>query len=336
MSLVKYIKDKILYILVYEIYCLFMVLYLDAINVGTSEIILITAITTFIAVFIMFLNYNKKNRIIKELKQTIDKLDEKYLIGEIMKKPSNCELLEYYKILKLANKSMLDKIAQSQRKQKEYKEYIESWVHEIKLPITSIDLYCNNNRNNITRKIIEENAKINNYVEQALFYARLDSVSNDYMIKKTSLNECVNNVISKNKNALIQNKIKIEIEDLDIKVYTDEKWLEFILNQIVINSIKYKSNSNGPIISIYQMENKENVCLYIKDNGIGIKSSEINRVFEKGFTGTNGRRNIKSTGIGLFLCLKLCDELGLVIQIESSESEYTIVKIIIPKYEYIR
>ena len=128
MSLVRYIKDKILYILVYEIYCLFMVLYLDAINVGTSEIILITAITTFIAVFIMFLNYNKKNRIIKELKQTIDKLDEKYLIGEIMKKPSNCELIEYYKILKLANKSMLDKIAQSQRKQKEYKEYFSKLV----------------------------------------------------------------------------------------------------------------------------------------------------------------------------------------------------------------
>ena len=335
MSLVRYIKDKILYILVYEIYCLFMVIYLDAINVGSSEIILIIVITTLIAAFIMLLNYNKKNRIIKVLKETINKLDEKYLIGEIMRKPSNCELLEYYKILKLANKSMLDKIAQSQRKQKEYKEYIESWVHEIKLPITSIDLYCNNNRNDITRKIIEENEKINNFVEQALFYARLDSVSNDYMIKKISLNECINNVIFKNKNTLIQNKVKIEINEFNVNVYTDEKWLEFILNQIIINSIKYKNDDN-PIISIYQKENKENVCLYIKDNGIGIKSSEINRVFEKGFTGTNGRRNIKSTGIGLFLCKKLCDELGLVIQIESSESEYTIVKIIIPKYEYIR
>lgn len=335
MSLVRYIKDKILYILVYEIYCLFMVLYLDAINVGSSEIILIIVITTLIAAFIMLLNYNKKNRIIKELKETIDKLDEKYLIGEIMKKPSNCELLEYYKILKLANKSMLDKIAQSQRKQKEYKEYIESWVHEIKLPITSIDLYCNNNRNDITRKIIEENAKINNFVEQALFYARLDSVSNDYMIKRISLNECVNNVIFKNKNTLIQNKVKIEINEFNVNVYTDEKWLEFILNQIIINSIKYKDDNN-PTISIYQEENKENVCLYIKDNGIGIKSSEINRVFEKGFTGSNGRKNSKSTGIGLFLCKKLCDELGLTIQIESREDEYTIVKIIIPKYEYIR
>ena len=335
MSLVRYIKDKILYILVYEIYCLFMVLYLDAINVGSSEIILIIVITTLIAAFIMLLNYNKKNRIIKELKETIDKLDEKYLIGEIMRKPSNCELLEYYKILKLANKSMLDKIAQSQRKQKEYKEYIESWVHEIKLPITSIDLYCNNNTNDITRKIIGENAKINNFVEQALFYARLDSVSNDYMIKKISLNECINNVIFKNKNTLIQNKVKIEINEFNVNVYTDEKWLEFILNQIIINSIKYKNDDN-PIISIYQEENKENVCLYIKDNGIGIKSSEINRVFEKGFTGSNGRKNSKSTGIGLFLCKKLCDELGLTIQIESNEDEYTIVKIIIPKYEYIR
>ncbi len=335
MRLTNYIKDKILYILVYEVYCLLMILYLDAINVGTSEIILIISTTTVLAVCLMLLNYNKKRKIISDLKKTLDKLDEKYLIGEVMKKPSSCELLEYYKILKIANKSMLDKISEAQEKQKDYKEYIDSWVHEIKLPITSIDLYCNNNKNDLTRKICEENNKINNYVEQALFYARLDNVSNDYMIRKISLNDCVSNVISRNKNTMIQNKIKIEVSNLDKNVYTDEKWLEFILNQIIINSIKYKNNI-APLISIYIDENKENVCLCVKDNGIGIKIGEIDRVFEKGFTGSNGRISSKSTGMGLFLCKKLCDELGLVIKLESKENEYTTVKIIIPKYEYIR
>ena len=147
--------------------------------------------------------------------------------------------------------------------------------------------------------------------------------------------EIVNESIKKNKSSLIQEKISIDIHDLEIEVYTDNKWIVFILNQIIQNSIKYRKKENS-VIEIYANQGKENVILYIKDNGIGIKQGEITRVFEKGFTGTNGRlSNKKSTGIGLYLCKKLCNKLGIGIELNSVQNEGTEVKLVFPKDSYI-
>ena len=218
--------------------------------------------------------------------------------------------------------------------QKDYKEYIESWVHEIKIPITSAKLLCENNKSDITNKIDEDIEEVNNYVEQALFYARMDQVSNDFMIREISLNEVIKNVLARNKKIMIQNNMKVELKDVNIKCYTDEKWLEFILNQIITNSIKYR-NDNNAVIKITGIQNKENIILKIKDNGIGIKKSEIDRIFDKGFTGTNGRNQTKSTGIGLYLCKRLCEGIGMEIDANSKENEYTEIVIIIPRAKKI-
>ena len=244
------------------------------------------------------------------------------------------ENLAYYKILKRANKSMLENVTKINTIQKDYKDYIESWVHEIKIPITSAKLICENNKSEITNKIDEEIEKINNYVEQALFYARLDQVSNDFMIRKINLADVVRNVLARNKKIMIQNNIKVEVKNIATDVFSDEKWLEFILNQIIINSIKYKKEQNA-VITISSIDNKENVHLKIKDNGKGIKESEINRIFDKGFTGTNGRNQKKSTGIGLYLCKRLCEELDMNITAKSKENEFTEITIIIPRNKRI-
>lgn len=128
--------------------------------------------------------------------------------------------------------------------------------------------------------------------------------------------------------------MKVELKNTDvIKLISDEKWLEFILNQIIINSIKYKKEQNATII-IETTENKENVKLKIKDNGIGIKKSEIDRIFDKGFT-NNGRNQKKSTGIGLYLCKRLCEEIGMNLKAESIENEYTEMIITIPRNKKI-
>ena len=148
-------------------------------------------------------------------------------------------------------------------------------------------MLCENNKSEVTNKIDEEIEEINNYVEQVLFYARLDQVSNDFMIRKVSLDEVIRNVLARNKKIMIQNGMKVETKNITLSAYTDEKWLEFILNQVIINSIKYRKEKN-PKIEIELIENKENVQLLIKDNGIGIKKSEIDRIFDKGFTGTIG------------------------------------------------
>ena len=188
-----------------------------------------------------------------------------------------------------------------------------------------------NNKNEITKSIYEELDKIENYTEQALFYARSNTANKDYIIKKTNLEKIVNNVILKNKAEFIHKKIQLDIHDINVEVKTDSKWVIFILNQIINNSIKYKKQNENLKIEIFTKKQKESICLYIKDNGMGIKKGEITRVFEKGFTGSNGRiLNKKSTGIGLYLCKKLCDKLGMAIELNSEENVGIEIKLIFP------
>ena len=334
MKLSEYIKDKINYILALAIYIIIISTYLRAISLTYSTIFIVIFITLTFFVLAFLISYYKTSKYLKNIETIMDKLPEKYLITELWQKPRGAEKLAYYKILKRANKSMLENVTDIKEKQKDYKEYIESWVHEIKIPITSAKLLCENNKTVITNKIDEDIEEVNNYVEQALFYARMDQVSNDFMIREISLNEVIKNVLARNKKIMIQNNMKVELKDVNIKCYTDEKWLEFILNQIITNSIKYR-NDNNAVVKITGIQNKENIILKIKDNGIGIKKSEIDRIFDKGFTGTNGRNQTKSTGIGLYLCKRLCEGIGMEIDANSKENEYTEIVIIIPREKKI-
>lgn len=334
MKLSEYIKDKINYILALATYIIIISTYLKAINLTYLTIFIVIFITFTFFILAFLLSYYKTSKYLRNIEKTMDKLPEKYLITEILQKPRSAEKLAYYRILKRASKSMLENVTDIKEKQKDYKEYIESWVHEIKIPITSAKLLCENNKSDITNKIDEDIEEVNNYVEQALFYARMDQVSNDFMIREISLNEVIKNVLARNKIIMIQNNMKVELKDVNIKCYTDEKWLEFILNQIITNSIKYR-NDNNAVIKITGIQNKENIILKIKDNGIGIKKSEIDRIFDKGFTGTNGRNQTKSTGIGLYLCKRLCEGIGMEIDANGKENEYTEIVIIIPRAKKI-
>ena len=128
----------------------------------------------------------------------------------------------------------------------------------------------------------------------------------------------------------------MNLHDLEVTVNTDSKWFAFILNQLIQNSIKYRKQEGKAEIEIYAKSGKENIILYIQDNGIGIKKGEITRVFEKGFTGTNGRLlHKKSTGIGLYLCKKLCNKLGIAIELNSIQGEGTEIRIVFPQNSYI-
>lgn len=334
MKLSEYIKDKINYILALAIYIIIISTYLKAISLTYSTIFIVIFITFTFFILAFLISYYKTSKYLKNIEKTMDKLPEKYLITEILQKPRSAEKLAYYRILKRANKSMLENVTDIKEKQKDYKEYIESWVHEIKIPITSAKLLCENNKSEITNKIDEDIEEVNNYVEQALFYARMDQVSNDFMIREINLNEVIKNVLARNKKIMIQNNMKVETNGVNINCYTDEKWIEFILNQIITNSIKYRKDNNA-VVKITGIQNKENIILKIKDNGIGIKKSEIDRIFDKGFTGTNGRNQAKSTGIGLYLCKRLCEGIGMEIDANSKENEYTEIVIIISRVKKI-
>lgn len=291
-------------------------------------IILSIILSLLISVLIEF--YNKKiyyNNLLEKLNE----LDQKYLLSEVIQKSNFQDGILLKEVLEETGKSMLENVNKYKYAQEDYKEYIELWIHEIKTPISASKLIIENNKNEITKNIEEELEKIENYTEQALYYARSNTVEKDYIITKTNLKEIVNTSIIKNKTIILNNKVNLNIHDLEKQVYTDSKWIVFILNQVIQNAIKYSKKENKTI-EIYSEEQKEKVSLYIKDNGLGIKKSEIARVFEKGFTGENGRIiGKKSTGIGLYLCKKLCDKLHLSINIMSELNVGTEVIIVFPK-----
>lgn len=330
-----FFKEKAITILLLLFGIITIEIFLMAYNVGMFIKIYIPLIIMGLYMISIIIEYFKRKKFYDNLLKMLEELDEKYLITEIIKNPNFLEGQILKNSLEQIDKSMLENVNKYKYMTEDYKEYIELWIHEIKIPISASKMVIENNKNAITKSIDEELDKVENYIEQALFYARSNTVEKDYYIRKVVLKEIVNESIKKNKSSLIQEKISIDIHDLEIEVNTDNKWIVFILNQIIQNSIKYRKKENS-VIEIYANQGKENVILYIKDNGIGIKQGEIIRVFEKGFTGTNGRlSNKKSTGIGLYLCKKLCNKLGIGIELNSVQNEGTEVKLVFPKDSYI-
>ena len=330
-----FFKEKAITILLLLFDIITIEIFLMAYNVGMFIKIYIPLIIMGLYMISIIIEYFKRKKFYDNLLKMLEELDEKYLITEIIKTPNFLEGQIFKNSLEQIDKSMLENVNKYKYMTEDYKEYIELWIHEIKIPIATSKMVIENNKNAITKSIDEELDKVENYIEQALFYARSNTVEKDYYIRKVFLKEIVTESIKKNKSSLIQEKISIDIHDLDIEVNTDNKWIVFILNQIIQNSIKYRKKENS-VIEIYANQGKENVILYIKDNGIGIKQGEITRVFEKGFTGTNGRlSNKKSTGIGLYLCKKLCNKLGIGIELNSVQNEGTKVKLVFPKDSYI-
>ena len=330
-----FFKEKAITILLLLFGIITIEIFLMAYNVGMFIKIYIPLIIMGLYMISIIIEYFKRKKFYDNLLKMLEELDEKYLITEIIKNPNFLEGKIFKNTLEQIDKSMLENVNKYKYMTEDYKEYIELWIHEIKIPISASKMVIENNKNAITKSIDEELDKVENYIEQDLFYARSNTVEKDYYIRKVVLKEIVNESIKKNKSSLIQEKISIDIHDLEIEVNTDNKWIVFILNQIIQNSIKYRKKENS-VIEIYANQGKENVILYIKDNGIGIKQGEITRVFEKGFTGTNGRlSNKKSTGIGLYLCKKLCNKLGIGIELNSVQNEGTEVKLVFPKDSYI-
>lgn len=329
-----YLKDKLLYIILLIAYILSIeILLIPIINYVYIKIyVAIVPIVLFLIPF--FIEYYKKKEYYSEIKARVNELEEKYLITELLPKGDFLDAkINKDNILEIG-KSMLENVNKYKYLQEDYKEYIELWIHEIKIPIATSKMIVENNKSEVTKSIDEELDKIENYIEQALYYARSNTVEKDYIIKKNNLKDIVSSTILKNKTTLIQNNVKIEMENLEEEVYTDSKWCVFILSQIIQNSIKYSKEQNKEI-KLYAENKKENVILYIKDNGIGIDKAEIGRVFEKGFTGTNGRQEKKSTGIGLYLCKKLCDKLCIGLEIASEKEIGTEVKLVFPKNSFI-
>ncbi len=331
MKFIDYIEEKIWFI-IFQVTVAFLIsIYFKLFGLPNKSLIILDFIWSFITVAYVVISYLIEKKEYENIVSIVDKLDEKYLIAEILKRPRNFKNKAYYYALKKSCKSMNDKIVELESGLKEYRDYIESFVHEIKTPISAISLSCDNKQDKLIKKQIK---KIDNIVEQMLFYARSDSVEKDYFVKKVLLEDVVHIAIMDYMDSFIQKKISLDVYNLENYVYIDEKWITFIMCQVLQNSIKYL-NKPEKIIKIHSENNKNNVVLVIEDNGEGILDHDLPRVFEYGFTGTD-RQKQYSTGIGLYLCKKLCNKMNLDIKIESQYKKFTKVKIIFPKTNLYR
>ena len=329
MNLRDFIKERIVFIIINSLILLFTAILLMVLKVDSFAILFIVIINGAGILTYHIFDYLRKKQYYNEIKENMESLDKKYLISEVIEEGTFTESKLIYYVICKGNKAMNDEIGEFKRGINDYREYIELWVHEIKTPIATCKLLIENNESPLTESIGEEVCKLENYIDQALFYTRSNTLEKDYIIKEMILSSCVNKVLNNNADSLIKKRVKISLGDLEKKVYSDSKWIEFILGQIISNSIKYM-NKEHKELKIYCNENSKYVILNIEDNGAGISEKDISRVFDKGFTGENGRKFGKSTGIGLYLCKKLCKKLGLDITLISEEGKFTRVSIIFP------
>lgn len=315
MSRRQYWRNRISFLLTNLICMVALTIFLLVCGNPISTVLLILAVWVLILLAGLFITYWKRDRQMKQLLNMAGQLSERYLISEVMELPEQAEDQVYYRLLKMAEKSMLEQIGEIRRERQEYKEYIEQWIHEIKTPITAMKLLCENHRTDWTKELLLELEKTNRFTEQALYYARSEHTEKDYSVREMALAEVVHQAIADNKYLLLQSGVHLEVEDIQDTVYSDEKWVRFILNQLIANAVKYRGKQ--PLLRFSARRQQDQVVLVVKDNGIGISPADLPRIFEKGFTGQNGRIVQQSTGIGLFLCKRLCDKLGIGISASS-------------------
>lgn len=333
MSIITFIKERMLFLMVNLIMFLLIGILMKVVEVPINIIFILFLIWFGPLITYMFLEFIKYNRYLKNLTHTIDGLDKKYLLSEVINEPRFQEERIINEVLKECNKSMHENVKYYKDEQIEYREYIETWVHEIKTPIASAKLILENDDSNLSSRINYEMKGVEGFIEQVLYYARSSDVSKDYIIKKFSLRNVVMKAVKNNSRDFINRNIKLNIKEVEGTIFSDAKWVEFIINQIIINAVKFSIPNKGEV-SIFSKINENNIILTIEDNGVGISEKDIDRVFEKGFTGENGRKFGKSTGIGLYLCKKLCDKLGIGISLISKEGLGTKVNIVFPQGKF--
>lgn len=312
-----FLRDRLIYVLSQIVVLIFLLLFICAFGNFSTQAALLFAILYFFGVAgPLLIEFRKKNRFYRNLLSAFDQLDKKNLIGELIGPPDFAEGEILYDLLTGTNKAYLDEINRYRKAQEDYRSYIELWIHEIKTPIASAVLTIENQGGETQTLLQEDLMRIEEYAMQALFYARSNSVEKDYLIQELSLQELCFRVLRKNAKLLIDNNVSVEASEIEGNVFCDSKWMVYILDQLISNSVKYKARDNARIV--FRSEDRGNeTVLYLTDNGLGIRAEELARIFDKGFTGTLGRLHERSTGMGLFLSKKLCGKLGLSLEIAS-------------------
>ena len=305
-------------------------LYMYLIGARKQDVVyaaVLDAILLLITVFVGYLRYSSK---VKALSNALKRPVEEQ--AQLPEATDDVEIL-YHRLLENQSIARSESESSAAIRQSRMRDYYSMWVHQIKTPISAMKLLLEAEREELGQLMCDEEQqaafkelsdnldsfedelfRIEEYVSMALQYQRVSSTENDFVLEKVSLDGVIRDTIKKYAKIMIRRHIGINYSGTKKQVYTDETWLEFILEQILSNAIKYTPKG---FVTIETAEEKDRFFITIKDTGIGIKAEDLPRVFEKGYTGYNGHADKKATGIGLYLCRQMADKLGHTIRVES-------------------
>ncbi len=312
-----YLKDRRQAIFIHLVFIFIFLAVFSAYNLPVRTVFYASAICIIIgAIFVIYDFYKYYSRHMKlielgnNIAVTMDNLPE----------PITLEEKDYQNLIYALNRDKMDLILEADKRNSDLLEYYTLWTHQIKTPLTAIDFLLQSKDEDINYDLELEVLEIEKYVDMALQYLRIDNMTSDLKLEKYKIQSIINKAVKSYSKLFIYKGISLDLKESNLTVITDEKWLLFVIKQILSNSLKYTEKGK---ISIYIEEN----ILNIEDTGIGIYNEDIPRIFEKGFTGYSGRTNEKSTGLGLYLCKRILSNLGHKITLSSKIDVGTTVKI---------
>lgn len=337
MNLAEYLRDRAISLVILVLCVGTVALVGSVVGLRPASVVFLCLIIVSSALAALIIDWLRRRRFYNQLKQLMVELDRVTLAPDILTHPSFFEGAQLFDALALMAKDMNDRIASYRHSEEEYRTYIETWVHEIKTPLAACQLILENNPSPANVALRKELARTDRYVEQALYFARSTSVETDYRITQIAVKDIITASLHEHQQALIDAGLTPDLSRVDtqLNVFTDQKWVVFILGQIIENALTYRQVPQPHLLfktnHLDLGTSDERVLLSITDNGIGIAPQDLSRVFEKGFTGANGRTNTRSTGMGLYLCRTLCNKLGLGIEATSVVGQSTTITLIFPQ-----
>ena len=318
MLLIRYLKSRIWRICTLILFALIFYVVLDLYNLPSESVLYAAGLCAAVGMVIAaadFASFRRRHLLLQELLKNID------LTLDQLPLPKNDIEADYQRLLRASFDIRAKRDAESDRSRTDLIEYFTLWAHQIKTPIAAMSLILQGLQSDLSRNIHAELFRIEQYVEMVLGYLRLDSENTDFVIREYALDDIVRQVVRKYAPLFIRKRISLHLSSIDLQVLTDEKWLCFAIEQVLSNALKYTPHGE---ISIFT---EGNAILVIQDSGIGIAPEDLPRVFEKGYTGLNGRSDKRATGIGLYLTRRILRRLGHDIEIESELGRGTAVRI---------
>lgn len=313
-----YIKQKSKILLIILLFCIIFAIVFYLYKLPVEAVIYPSLLCVLFGAILMVLDFAK----IKRRHKILEKLGNmpSAMIDELPS-VSNINDYGYQRIIRSLQKEISQLESDSNNRFNDMVDYYTVWAHQIKTPIASMRLTLQNEDTPLSRKLLSDLFRIEQYVEMIMAFLRLDSTSSDYVFKEHNIDTIIRQAVKKYANEFIDRKISLVYNPIDYNVVTDDKWLSFVIEQILSNALKYTQKGS---IKIYM---NENMMLCIEDTGIGIAPEDLPRIFEKGYTGYNGRSDKKASGLGLYLCKRICKNLDTGITVLSEIDKGTIVRI---------